>query len=307
MGIADAGGTWLVSYTYDAYGTVHWQYETNSEVQTDIDITELAELNPMLYRSYYCDRESGIYYLQSRYYLPDFGRFFNADLPEYAKLQKDDYAGTNLFAYCNNDPVNNSDPSGNAKKKSHIVTLFTIEEFKNETKVILNNLKSYFSVGPSYTNIISNSQSLKRAWNWSGDSSVAVINCHGLSDSINGLSRSEVLKLNKKKIKVLIILACHASELYVNKKNITFSNIASAFAKVISGGIVVASDGVVTSNSNVYSKSTIQHRFTSKYGWYLYRVNGKNITRYTTKKAVHKTITIKSILDYLVKEKLISW
>lgn len=112
MGIADAGGTWLVSYTYDAYGTVHWQYETNSEVQTDIDLTELAELNPMLYRSYYCDREAGVYYLQSRYYLPDFGRFFNADLPEYAKLQKDDYAGINLFTYCNNDPVNNSDPSG---------------------------------------------------------------------------------------------------------------------------------------------------------------------------------------------------
>ncbi len=111
MGIADAGGTWLVSYTYDAYGTVHWQYETNSEVQTDIELNELAELNPMLYRSYYCDRESGIYYLQSRYHLPDFGRFFNADLPEYAKLQKADYAGTNLFAYCNNDPVNHSDPS----------------------------------------------------------------------------------------------------------------------------------------------------------------------------------------------------
>lgn len=139
MGIADAGGTWLVSYTYDAYGTVHWQYETNSEVQTDIDLTELAELNPMLYRSYYCDREAGVYYLQSRYYLPDFGRFFNADLPEYAKLQKDDYAGINLFAYCNNDPVNGSDPDGYFTKEFHKSNTYTI------AWVIINNkLKKSF-------------------------------------------------------------------------------------------------------------------------------------------------------------------
>ena len=64
------------------------------------------------YKGYYRDEESNYYYLQSWYYIADWCRFMNADLPEYAQLQKDDPTGTNLFAYCCNDPVNNMDPEG---------------------------------------------------------------------------------------------------------------------------------------------------------------------------------------------------
>ena len=53
-----------------------------------------------------------VYYLQSRYYNPQWGRFLNADLPEIAQQSKDEINGLNLFAYCCNDPVNNSDPTG---------------------------------------------------------------------------------------------------------------------------------------------------------------------------------------------------
>ena len=52
------------------------------------------------------------YYLQSRYYRQQWGRFLNADLPEIAQQSKDEINGLNLFAYCCNDPVNNEDPSG---------------------------------------------------------------------------------------------------------------------------------------------------------------------------------------------------
>lgn len=69
-----------------------------------------------------------------------------------------------------------------------------------------------------YTSVINNSSSLQKSGDASDNCSVAVINCHGSNGAINGLSRSNVLKLKKKSIKVLIILACHASELYENKK-----------------------------------------------------------------------------------------
>lgn len=234
-------------------------------------------------------------------------RFVNSDLPEYAKIQKNDYSGTNLFAYCANDPVNNSDPQGLSSKKKYQVNLYTINAFYNETCVVLNNLKSYFNVNYSCTTIINNSNSLKEAWNSSKNCSVAVINCHGSNGAINGLTRAEVLNLSKKKVKVLIILACYAGAMYENKKSIVFKNIASAFASVVSGGIVVASDGPVTSMDKVSVKSKAQHTFTSRYGWYLYRQSGGKLYCYSTKISVNRIITMKSILNYLVKENLVKW
>lgn len=77
----------------------------------DIDITEnmsynssVAKLNPFRYRGYYYDAETGLYYLNSRYYDPSIGRFINADDISY--IQPTDINGLNLFAYCGNIPVN---------------------------------------------------------------------------------------------------------------------------------------------------------------------------------------------------------
>ncbi|MPM62377.1 hypothetical protein SDC9_109248 [bioreactor metagenome] len=69
-------------------------------------------VNPIRYRGYYYDTETGLYYLQSRYYNPEWGRFLNADDMQTLTLSQDDILVTNLFAYCVNNPVNNSDPSG---------------------------------------------------------------------------------------------------------------------------------------------------------------------------------------------------
>ena len=97
MGLVDTSGNSVASYTYDPYGKV-------------LTATgALAEKNPLRYRGYYYDFESGLYYLQSRYYDPATRRFINAD--SYASTGQG-LIGHNMFAYCNNDPGNSIDPYG---------------------------------------------------------------------------------------------------------------------------------------------------------------------------------------------------
>ena len=50
--------------------------------------------------------------MRSRYYIPEWGRFLNADDAQVLELSQDDISAANLFAYCENDPVDNVDPSG---------------------------------------------------------------------------------------------------------------------------------------------------------------------------------------------------
>ncbi|MGM9591695.1 MAG: RHS repeat-associated core domain-containing protein, partial [Oscillospiraceae bacterium] len=66
--------------------------------------------NPLRYRGYIYDRETGLYYLQSRYYDPEIGRFINADT--YTTTDADGLLSTNMFAYCENNPVMGTDPTG---------------------------------------------------------------------------------------------------------------------------------------------------------------------------------------------------
>lgn len=99
VGITDTSGNSVVRYAYDAWGNV--QIITNHQI---------AMLNPLLYRGYVYDWETGLYYLQSRYYNPDWGRFINADA--FAATGQG-LIGNNMFTYCGNNSVNNCDPLGN--------------------------------------------------------------------------------------------------------------------------------------------------------------------------------------------------
>lgn len=98
LAIIDTNGDIVANYEYDAWGKV---------LTADTDI---AEQNPIRYRGYYYDNETGYYYLQSRYYDSNICRFINADLHEIVNVTKDICTGINLFSYCNNNPINNSDP-----------------------------------------------------------------------------------------------------------------------------------------------------------------------------------------------------
>ena len=96
--IVDGSRNVVASYSYDPWGKLLSSSGT------------LANVNPLRYRGYYYDSETGFYYLQSRYYDPAIGRFINAD--SYASTDATGLLSTNMFAYCENDPVNRSDPSG---------------------------------------------------------------------------------------------------------------------------------------------------------------------------------------------------
>ena len=80
------------------------------------DITDpnnIGNLNPFRYRGYFYDVETGLYYLKSRYYDPEIGRFITIDGIEY--LDPKTINGLNLYAYCGNNPVMYTDPNGTAK------------------------------------------------------------------------------------------------------------------------------------------------------------------------------------------------
>lgn len=101
IAILNTSGTPVVEYTYDAWGKL--LTTTGSMAST------LGVHNPLRYRSYVYDPELGLYYLQSRYYNPEMGRFINADA---LVSTGQGLLGNNMFAYCNNNPVNYTDFNG---------------------------------------------------------------------------------------------------------------------------------------------------------------------------------------------------
>jgi RHS repeat-associated protein len=100
---------------------------TNVLAGTNLDVQMFTEYNPFRYRGYYYDVDTGWYYLQSRYYNPEWGRFINADRDVNAN---GDIIGFNMFAYCGNNPIMKTDFTG----ESWLKDLFEkIGEFCEET------------------------------------------------------------------------------------------------------------------------------------------------------------------------------
>ena len=111
IAIYDTNGVEVVSYSYDAWG--------NCTINSSTTNYDLAHDNPIRYRGYYYDEDTKLYYLNSRYYSPEFRRFISPD--DTAYLDPESVNGLNLYCYCGNDPINYCDPSGNS---AILATLF---------------------------------------------------------------------------------------------------------------------------------------------------------------------------------------
>lgn len=114
-GIVSATGKKEISFSYDVFGKIDVEYHANlSSLLGPIELLNqlyISILNPFGYRGYCLDGYTNLYYLQSRYYDPNTGRFINADDTNYLNATGT-VLGCNLFAYCENDAVNRVDYSG---------------------------------------------------------------------------------------------------------------------------------------------------------------------------------------------------
>ena len=103
VAILDENGNAVVSYGYDAWGAPLWC--TGELAET------LGKVQPFRYRGYVFDEETGLYYLRSRCYNPQWGRFVNADAEIAVEAKLWD---AKLFLYCANNPVRYTDDGGNS-------------------------------------------------------------------------------------------------------------------------------------------------------------------------------------------------
>ena len=104
IGIVDSKGSQVVVYRYDAWGGLL--------VSSDVSRFGLAQINPLRYRGYYYDQETGLYYLQTRYYDPKVRRFLNADDASVLTKDPEQLTEKNLYAYCDDNPVMYRDDTG---------------------------------------------------------------------------------------------------------------------------------------------------------------------------------------------------
>ena len=105
IAIYDKDGTKIYTYEYDAWGNIVRKTSNNGAYA--------SAYNPFRYRGYIYEAEAGgLYYVNSRFYNPKWGRFMNADVPELSAAEPDSVLRYNLYAYCLNNPVNLTDKDG---------------------------------------------------------------------------------------------------------------------------------------------------------------------------------------------------
>ncbi len=109
LSIVNENGQTILTYSYDAWGAVTFSATT---MQNMMLAYTLSFVSPFTYRGYCYDYDIELYYLQSRYYSAEIGRFINTDDTQIAVATMGTVLGANLFAYCENNPMNRVDFTG---------------------------------------------------------------------------------------------------------------------------------------------------------------------------------------------------
>lgn len=110
IAMVDMEGNIVMEYSYDPWGNI--EYYLNDNIDTEEEALMITALCPLTYRGYNYDFTTGLYYLQSRYYNPEWGRFLNCDDTAILLATQGETHNANLFAYCVNNPVNRVDYEG---------------------------------------------------------------------------------------------------------------------------------------------------------------------------------------------------
>ena len=132
-------GSLIARYKYDAWGNTKVLDANNVEITNS---SSIALQNPFRYRGYYYDSESGLYYLQSRYYDPVTCRFVNADLQIVGV--GGDVLGYNLYTYCKNNPVIGVDSTGHFFKEALNWVKSKVEKGIEKVGKFLSNASNAF-------------------------------------------------------------------------------------------------------------------------------------------------------------------
>ena len=129
IAILNTSGEVVVTYEYDPWGYI---LSTGGSMAAT-----LGAANPFRYRGYYYDTESGLYYLQTRYYDAAVGRFINAD--GFTSTGQG-LLGNNMYAYCGNEPVNKTDPTGQFWDQ-------IVGPIKASLEAVIDNISAYVRAG----------------------------------------------------------------------------------------------------------------------------------------------------------------
>ena len=279
--LIDASGASVVEYTYDTWG---------KEVQTTGSLAgTLGSFQPFRYRGYVYDEETGLYYLQSRYYDPTTGRFISADT---LLSTGQGVLGHNAFAYCRDNPSSRFDPEGKEDEDVNdnvyiIYTNYSSEENDgNDAGDFTEQAKYYAEItGCPEENMIAiqTVDDFIEAWNikignaagsvyiFSHGNGMSLIFLHGEGISATGYNKKgeaidAIRDLSRKCIHDLYLMSCNSGhrDLY-DKKG---TNAAAAFVRLGGTDRVHAFDGSMSYNRVFNRKARLsfsQHGFYAVY------------------------------------------